>query len=547
MTANHPTNVGRRAYIVRLLAVFMAVALIASACGGSDTSVDTPVVDNESGASDPADPAAGAESRAESGSLLVEVRSVELPEGVEVFVGDPYTASFGSAAYMVSPREEGVRLVMFDEHGARDTDAVITGTRVAQVFNSGGRIVMTGRDSSANLVVLASEDGTTFTETLIPIPQQYVVGDVWTGTSLRADVAGLADLNGDLFLIAWIGLTWEFPRNLVAQYGYTISEEVGDAATSSGIIRSAPQGDGDTLYTFEKNDEVVLEVLGSEAGLEPGYEDAYDAFYAQENPDVGSAGAWIVANGVATQTVNPPLNGELDQDLRLHQLYSVGDGVAAIVTDFSPGASASQQYVAAGALGFSALGALRSGLFSEWSYGVHHSWDGEVWETTGDPVGDPAAPPPQIFIDPQYNTFGWFQSYQDTFVIDLSDDGVAWEAPEWTIDITLPGGSKVEIMMIDGEIIQLFHPTTEDGDYKAFKVTLDEDGGDAFVEDISIETGSVMEWDGSSEGSVISQLDGVQLPGTTTKVNVVVVKKGFDVNSDILSALFFGDGLRTGG
>ena len=189
-------------------------------------------------------------------------------------------------------------------------------------------------------------------------------------------------------------------------------------------------------------------------------------------------------------------------------------------------------------------GALRSGLFSEWSYGVQHSWDGEAWETTGDPVGDPAAPPPQIFIDAKYSTFGWFQSYQDTFVIDLSDDGVAWEAPEWTIDITFPDGSKVEVTMIDGEIIQLFHPTTEDGDYKAFKVTLDEDGGGAFVEEISIETGSVMEWDGSAEGSVISQLDGVQMPGTTRKVNVVSVTKVFDVDAAPLSAIFFGGGLE---
>jgi hypothetical protein len=217
---------------------------------------------------------------------------------------------------------------------ATDTDALIAGGSSAKVFNSGSRIVMTGTDAAGNLKVLSSKDGTTFEETTIPAPQRYVDADVWKATTLFGDVMGIADFNGELFAITSQGIRWPRPADVAAQFGYTISDEVGDAATTANTVRQAPQGDGDFLFTFVKGDEVVLEVLGSEAGIEPGYREAAQEASASETRII--AGWMIIAGKTASQIAEPPLGGGLQEDLRLNALFSDEDGVVAIMTDFSP-------------------------------------------------------------------------------------------------------------------------------------------------------------------------------------------------------------------
>ena len=285
----------------------------------------------------------------------VTLRTLQLPDGVRAFVAEDQSIGFGRASYLVTLRADGVRLVVVDSDGARDTDAFIAGARFGEVFHSGSRIVMIGSDEAGDLVVVSSDDGVTFTEARIVIPDRYVDADVWAATTLVADVADVADLDGDLFVIAGVGINWRRASGVVADFAYTISEELGDAATSSGTVSAAPQGDGDTLYTFKADGEVVFESLGSEAGVEPGYEDAYDDTFSEDS-DLGFHGGWVdLRHHRRPKPRFHRLMARLDQDIRLLELYSVGEGVAALVWDFSVEAAGAQYYMSGGAGSFEAL------------------------------------------------------------------------------------------------------------------------------------------------------------------------------------------------
>ena len=374
----------------RLLLVGLAAVLVFAACGRSETSVNDPE-------SLPGESAAVEENAVNDGSFApiesVTLRTLQLPDGVRAFAAEDQSIGFGRASYLVTLRADGVRLVVVDSDGARDTDAFIVGARFGEVFHSGSRIVMTGSDEAGDLVVVSSDDGATFTEARIAIPDRYADADVWAATTLVADVGGVADLDGDLFVIAGVGINWRRAPGVVADFAYTISEELGDAATSSGIVSAAPQGDGDTLYTFKADGEVVFEALGSEAGVEPGYEDAYDDVFS-DGSDFGFHGGWVISGATASQTEIPPLNSGLDQDFRLLELYSVGEGVAALVWDFSVEAAGPQFYVSGGAGSLEAL--VMGGYYSEWRYGLHHWWgsDGE-WKSRSTPSAIPQQDDPR--------------------------------------------------------------------------------------------------------------------------------------------------------
>ena len=249
-------------------------------------------------------------------------------------------------------------------------------------------------------MLLTSSDGERFSETRIPVPSRYADEDDWAATSLVADVAGVADLNGDLYLIARMGISWTWINDLAARSAYDVSDEVGDAARFASTIRRESVGDGDFLFTFENSDnEVVYQVLASEAGIEDGYQAAYDARYDGSNNDFGFYGGWLVSDN-AVQEMEPPLGGGLDGDLRLNQLYSLGEGVAALVTDWSVGAGLSQPLVATGTGTFGS--GLAGAIYSESEDRLHHSWDGNVWEEVADPVGFGTWPPPQVSYDENY-------------------------------------------------------------------------------------------------------------------------------------------------
>ena len=98
-----------------------------------------------------------------------------------------------------------------------------------------------------------------------------------------------------------------------------------------------------------------------------------------------------------------------------------------------------------------------------------------------------AAPSGQV--DVEAGTFGMSYTEDDLFVFLDSEDGLDWEVPEWTIDISLPAGNRVEVQRVNGEIIMVVHPTEEDGEFRAFTMVPDESGGDADVEEIDLDPG----------------------------------------------------------
>lgn len=477
---------------------FALLLVFAVACGGSDSSDagSQATTASESAANEPlsdesaADEPTSSEPTGGSSEVSVRVQRVDLPAGMQLFDVPNQTATLNGVAYLVTGRPEGMRLIAVTDDGARETDAVIAGARFAEVFNSGTRIVMTGSDQAGDLVVLSSEDGVTFGEVRIPVPQRYVEADVWEATSLIANTSDVADLGDDLYLVARLGIKWPQTFRLVADYAYTVSFEAGEAASRATTIRQTPQDDGDVLFTFELDGAVVFEALASEAGVEPEYDAAYDESFDAET---GFYGSWIISESGAVQTSNPPLDGGLEGDLRLRDLYPVGDGVAALVTDFSPDARAPQQFVSSGGLGLFASGVVVR-YQSQSEHGIRHTWDGEAFESIGDPVGQGNGPAPRVVVDVTSETYGMFYDADGMFVFLDSDDGLDWDVPEWTIDVEIPGGGRVEIQPGDGEFIILWHPFGEEDEYRAFSMVPGDDGGDADVVEIDIDLGPTIEW-----------------------------------------------------
>ncbi len=473
---------GRR-LTVRWGALPIALLVVAAACGGDDGEADTsPAVSltTDAGTADSA--ATADENNADSdGEISVQVQEVNFPPGIVISQADNQTASLASSAYLVTARADGMRLVAITSVGAFDTDALIVGGRSAEVFNTGSRIAMTGTDENGNLVVLSSEDGETFTEAQIPVPQRYVDADVWEATSLAGDALGVADLDGELYVIARVGIDWPSDLEVAARSAYSISQEAGDAARSAGSIIQKPQGDGDILYTFKVDGEVVYETLGSAAGVESGYREAFQQALAG---DTGFTGGWIISGSTATQTTSAPLGGGLDEDLRLNSLYSVGEGVAALVKDFSPEALAPQDSPTDGqTLLISARPRDSAFAFSDTgvSLSVSHSWDGEVWELAGDPIGDENGLEAEVVTDAESDTFAMVFRQGLNLSVLISDDGLDWEAPTSTLSLSLPDGGQVQVESANGRLF-LILPEGSDGDSNVFEMIPDEATGEDVVD-----------------------------------------------------------------
>jgi len=470
---------------------FALLLVFAVACGGSDSSDagSQATTASESAADEPpsdepaADESPSSEPTGGSSEVSVRVQPVDLPAGLQLFDRANQTATLNGVAYLVTGRSESMRLIAVTEDGARETDAVIAGARFAEVFNSGTRIVMTGSDEAGDLVVLSSKDGVTFSEVRIPVPQRYVEADVWQATSLIANTSDVADLGDDMYLVARLGISWPRTITLVQDYAYTVSFEDGEAASRATTIRQTPQDDGDVLFTFEREGAVVFEALGSEAGIVPEYEAAYNE---ARDGETGFYGSWIISESGAVQSSNPPLDGGLEADLRLRDLYPVGDGVAALVTDFSPDARAPQQSISSGGIGLFASGVVVR-YQSEWQHDIRHTWDGEVWESIGDPVGQGNGPAPRVIVDVTSETYAMFYDADGMLVFLGSDDGLGWDVPKWTIDVGIPGGGRVEIQPVGGEYIILWHPFGEEDEFRAFSMVPGEDGGDMDVVEIDLD------------------------------------------------------------
>ena len=148
-------------------------------------------------------------------------------------------------------------------------------------------------------------------------------------------------------------------------------------------------------------------------------------------------------------------------------------------------------------------------------------------EIRPDGAGDPEAQPREVFED---DSGGWVavQDSGDDLVVDSSDDGLDWSAPEWTIDISLPGGNKVEIQSVNGEIFQIFHPTEEGGEYRVFKVIPGEDAeSDAYVEEIDVETGEPLPYEGEIDSVIPELQQDFSTPDTTSTLDMsAVLRRG---------------------
>lgn len=482
------TRVSDSTYVNRMRirwgALIIALSMIAAACGGTDESESGSPSDPEGGADNAEDIATDQPNEGDqtsAGELLAQVQEVNFPPGILVSQADNQTASLANAAYLVTARADGMRLVAITSDGAFDTDALIVGGRSAQVFNSGSRIVMTGADENGNLVVLSSDEGETFTEAQIPIPQRYVDADVWEATSLAGDALGVADLDGELYLIARVGIDWPSDLGVAARSGYSISQEVGDAARSAGSIIQKPQDDGDILYTFKVDGEIVYETLGSAAGVEPGYRDAYQQSF---DSDTGFTGGWIISGSTATQTTALPLGGGLDEDLRLNSLYSVGEGVAALVKDFSPEAKAPQNDPAEGQTLLISSPSSRSIIaFSDTgvSLDVQHSWDGEIWVLAGEGIGDGNGLEVELVTDAESDTFAMVFHQASGISVLISDDGLDWRVPTSTLTVSLPDGGQVQVESTNGRLF-LILPEDIGGDSNVFEMIPEEPTGEDVVD-----------------------------------------------------------------
>jgi len=447
-----------------------------SETAGADKEAQSAEDDTDSlSANDDKDSGSTSDSTDATGEVVVGVAMVDLPPEIELFPGGNQNATLGQVSYVVTGQADGMRLIAVSLDGATTTDALIVEARSAQVFNSGTRIVMTGSNAAGELILLSSEDGVSFVEARIPPPKRFVDADVWQATSVVGSVLGVADLNGELFMIASQGIDWPRDVRLVAQFAYSVSDELGDAVAAAGVIRQVPQGD-DVLYTFVVNDEVIFEVLGSEAGLEPGYRQAVAAATDTETRIVGG---WMVSGSTASPTSDPPLGGGLQEEMRLNALYPANDGVVAVVTDWDAQGPASLRAPVAGD---SSATSRPTGV----AINTYLSNDGIDWKQIGtlfgptrggvpgvDTVGDPGLDPDDIST-----LFS-----EGTLTLFSSDGNVIWEGPDWSQDFPdLPAGAPLDVLAAFGGYLIVQPPLEPGGEFRVFDVAQADDGSTKAVE-----------------------------------------------------------------
>ncbi len=471
-------------------AVAVLAALVAASCGGGAGETDQGPTSSGEADSEPAD-------QEIANDRIAFLSRVELPPSLVVSDADNQTASVNGVAYIVTETVNGMQLVRVDRDGASFTDAVITGATRAEVWDSGTRVVMTGV-SDGDMVILSSSGGEAFTEALIPIPQRYVDADVWQASSLMGDALGVADLAGDLLVVAALGVRWPADFEVVATHAYTVSQEAGDAAQFADTVTQTSRADGDTLYTFEVDGEVVFEVLGSEAGIEPGY---LEAFRQSFESDTMAFGSWIVSGSDALQTSTAPFGGGLDDNLRLEALYPVEGGAAAIVIDLLPDDSDADEEGAVGALVLVSAAASQVVPAQSGDYALRKAFVYLFGPAPYDEAnfGRSATVPGEVPDQAAVAANVEKGSYTMAIVADGemtvydSDDGADWETVETVTRVPMPDGSQVTVESSGDSNFILVWPGSEGEGPQIFNA-------DGFVDDngfllaIDIETGDPKAW-----------------------------------------------------
>lgn len=236
-----------------------------------------------------------------------------------------------------------------------------------------------------------------------------------------------------MFAIVGTGIKWQRPSQMIKDYVLEQAENPDDVAEA--IQSSEPAGD-DKLYSFEKDGEVIAEFLASDAGIEPGYLDAYGprggGWYQTQS--------WMIDGTSARNLGTAPFSGQ--SRVQLHALYPVDGGVAAIVTNFNEGAPSVR---VPGILAIATPVA-----FARSEEGTNqgcHSFDGVDWVCQtlhGDP---PSMGPEFEVVGFSLENGRWVMvtaDDQNGLGVTTSDDGIKWGEIDY-IGIDLLDGSSPDL------------------------------------------------------------------------------------------------------
>ncbi len=459
-------TVGLSARLVLLLTV---LAVVAAACGASDAE-ETATTSAVGQATDQTTDETAA--TAPDSDDALEFVTIPLPDGLRPWwESTSRTQAFAESNFLlaassdVAVRGENPGITVLQLDAALewvDVDVTIPPpVTSADMHMSGSQLVISYLDPVGEIVVLSTEDGTAFAETRLALPKRYVAANEWTHTTLIGNLAGAADLNESVFTVANTGIIWERPIEIAERYAVEQEQdpEVAESIRYANTIRTNPTGDGDSLFVFEKSGKVVAEVLGSDAGIEAGYSDAF----SDRDDDTFEMQSWTIDGSTSTNLDAAPFNGE--EGLRVHALYPVDGGVAAMVTDFNFAERAEEASSHGPAFAERGIAtpnptAIRAGE-SEWRLRTMVTLDGLLWFLEA-ALGVP---------NPSFGSLAW-GTYEGVplFVLVFfadggagmaaSADGSTWSAVEHVLGIDAEHGDEVHASVIGKDTTDVWGPDT---------------------------------------------------------------------------------------
>lgn len=223
---------------------------------------------------------------------------------------------------------------------------------------------------------------------------------------------------------------------------------------------------------FEKDGEVVAEVLASDAGIEPGYLDAYNA----RGDDTFEIQSWMIEGTTSRNLDTPPFGGQ--DGIVLHALYPIEGGVAAMVTDFNVEAASAPTIGVPGILALATPVAFARGTASDFRTMVTN--DGREW-TAEAQLGA---------FNAQFGDLAWAVDAEMWVLVIIGDEGAGvatsgdgsnWSPPDYTLDLVLPDGDPVDIKVIGEETFFVY--LLADGSWSMYEID-GESGGDVSITEI---------------------------------------------------------------
>jgi hypothetical protein len=215
------------------------------------------------------------------------------------------------------------------------------------------------------------------------------------------------------------------------------------------------------------------EVLGSDAGIEIGYSNAW----RDRDDDTFERQSWTIDGTASTNLNTPPFNGE--DGFQVHALFPVEGGVGAIVTDLNfaeRAAEANSQGDSFGHRGLATPGAaaIRAGE-SEWRLRTLVTLDGILWLIEA-ALGAP---------NPTFGSLAWATySGVPLFILVFfaggvakmaaSEDGSTWSAVDHVLGIDRGEGGEVQASVTGPDTADVY--SSGDGSYQVLNVAIGKDG-----------------------------------------------------------------------